>query len=74
MKNKNKQNKKITLEEKARKYLAIMQKCAGSLDLGVRPIIIFPNPKSLYAKLSMYFLKKSKAGLDTQFSNIDPNK
>lgn len=62
----------IGIKEKA--FMKGMEKKAKTLGISSRPIITFPNPKSFYAKIAIYFLKKSKGILDTQFSNLPPKK
>lgn len=76
MKNKKNKTKKIKeaepLHKRGHKYIQKMQEIALSLDVSTRPIIVFPKPKSFYAKMALFFFKKSKAVLDIQLTNINP--
>ena len=72
MKNKKQKTKKeLDIREKAIKYMEMTNKIARSLGISVLPFVIFPKPKSFYAKLARFFLRRSKAVIDTQFSNIN---
>lgn len=76
MKNKKNKTKKLRevepLHKRGHKYIQKMKEVALSLDISTRPVIVFKKPKSFYAKMALFFMKKSKAIIDIQLTNINP--